>query len=266
MRQSRPLSSQSQAASAVATDWRAYSTLVDALGGRNIGDALLEAVGYIADFDEIFVYRRGPGDVPSPLASAGDAPGAEERAGLYSSGFYRLDPARTVTPERLASGLLARRVQAEDVHDEAYRQACFERPGLAEKVSFAMSGPSHYVLSLYRTRRRPRISDTRYAAVSNFAQMALPLLRRHAELVGDLGPPLSDIERLERQLNGLGAGLTVREAAVCARTLVGRTARDIGEDLGLAATSVLTYRRRAYARLGVSNAGEVLAAMMDSDA
>ena len=52
------------------------------------------------------------------------------------------------------------------------------------------------------------------------------------------------------------------ERAVCARTLAGRTAREIGAELGLGVGTVLTYRQRAYQKLGVSRSNELLAAVM----
>lgn len=247
-----------QGAGELAVQWNAYRTLVEAIGGPNIGEALLRAINQIADIDEVFAFQRAADHAPTPLVSAGDRPGSAERAGLYTEGFYKLDPARTVSPDRLSGGVLARRVLAEDVMDDDYRHACFDGPGLAEKMSFAMGGTSQYVLSLYRLRQRPRLSDGRYAAVGRFAQVALPLIRKHAELVGGLGPRVTAVQRVEGMLGALSAGLSPRELAVCARTMTGRNAAQIGRDLGIGVTSVLTYRRRAYARLGVSSAGEIL--------
>lgn len=252
----------SSAADEILIPWQGYRALVDAVGAPGIGEALLTAFNDVADIDEVFAFQAPAAGAPRPLASAGERPGAAARAALYSEGFYKLDPARGVQPDKLAGGLLARRVAAEAVQDDGYRAACFDQPGLAEKVSFAMGGASPYVLSLYRLRRRPRMSDSRYAAVGRLAQVALPLIRKHAELVGGLGPEASPEQRLERRLDALDAGLTPRELAVCARTMTGRTAGEIAADLGVGVTSVLTYRRRAYARLGVSGAGEILGRLM----
>lgn len=250
------------AAHEILIPWQGYRGLVEALGGAQIGEALLTAFNDVADIDEVFAFQAPASGAPQPLASAGERPGAAARAALYSEGFYKLDPARSVQPDRLAGGLLARRVAAEAVQDDSYRAACFDQPGLAEKVSFAMGGASPYVLSLYRLRRRSRLSDSRYAAVGRLAQAALPLIRKHAELVGGLDRAASAEQRLERRLDSLDAGLTARELAVCARTMTGRTAGQIAGELGVGVSSVLTYRRRAYARLDVSGAGEILARLL----
>jgi DNA-binding CsgD family transcriptional regulator len=49
---------------------------------------------------------------------------------------------------------------------------------------------------------------------------------------------------------------------VCARTIVGMTAEGISIDLGIAHPTVLTYRRRAYARYGVSSAHELMGRLL----
>jgi DNA-binding CsgD family transcriptional regulator len=248
----------------VLVHWQGYRSLVEAIGAPGIGEVLLTAFNDVADIDEVFAFQAPAAGAPTPLASAGERPGAATRAALYSEEFYKLDPARNVIPAHLPGGLLARRVPAEAVKDDGYRQACFDQPGLAEKMSFAMGGANPYVLSLYCLRRRPRMSDSRYAAVGRLAQIALPLIRKHAQLVGGLGPEASPEQRLERRLDALDAGLSPRELSVCARTMTGRTAGAIAAELGVGVTSVLTYRRRAYARLGVSGAGEILARLLSS--
>jgi len=53
--------------------------------------------------------------------------------------------------------------------------------------------------------------------------------------------------------------LTRREREVCARAAVGMTVEATALDLGISRTTVLTYRQRAYARLGVTSPIELRA-------
>jgi DNA-binding CsgD family transcriptional regulator len=46
--------------------------------------------------------------------------------------------------------------------------------------------------------------------------------------------------------------LSVREAEVSAHILLGRTHKEIAEASGIGVSSVVTYRQRAYRKLGVS--------------
>ena len=51
--------------------------------------------------------------------------------------------------------------------------------------------------------------------------------------------------------------LTPREREVCERILLGYTSVGIGLDLNIAQSSVVTYRRRAYEKLGISTQNEL---------
>lgn len=68
--------------------------------------------------------------------------------------------------------------------------------------------------------------------------------------------PRRFIGKIEGQLGAVFADLTDRERAVCARTMVGMTAEAIALDLGIAPSSVLTYRRRAYERYQITHSNQ----------
>jgi DNA-binding CsgD family transcriptional regulator len=61
------------------------------------------------------------------------------------------------------------------------------------------------------------------------------------------------------RLAHLQRGLSRRELAVAARVLAGMTSEGIALDLGIGLQSVLTYRKRAYAKLGVSGQRQLFA-------
>ena len=51
--------------------------------------------------------------------------------------------------------------------------------------------------------------------------------------------------------------LTTRESEICERILIGYTSTGISLDLGIATSSVNTYRRRAYEKLGIATQNEL---------
>jgi DNA-binding CsgD family transcriptional regulator len=53
------------------------------------------------------------------------------------------------------------------------------------------------------------------------------------------------------------AGLTGREREVCLRILSGQSSEAISSELSISIHSTLTYRRRAYERLGISSQNEL---------
>jgi len=76
----------------------------------------------------------------------------------------------------------------------------------------------------------------------------------HRRLLASRRDPLSAFQscgEIERCLAHTTA-LTLRERQVCALQLLGANGSKIGAELGIAAESVKSYRKRAYLRLGVS--------------
>ena len=56
--------------------------------------------------------------------------------------------------------------------------------------------------------------------------------------------------------------LTPRERTVCGYPLAGYTAEGISLILGIGMSTIVTYRRRAYSRLGVSNVNQLIAPLL----
>lgn len=69
-------------------------------------------------------------------------------------------------------------------------------------------------------------------------------------------------EQIARRLGRHYPRLTNRERIVCGYTLAGYTAEGISLILGVGVSTIVTYRRRAYSRLGVSNANQLIAPLL----
>ena len=68
------------------------------------------------------------------------------------------------------------------------------------------------------------------------------------------------MRELEERFADRCAGLTARERQVCARAALGLSVEATALELGIGKTSVLTYRQRAYQRLGVTSPFELCGA------
>ena len=101
-----------------------------------------------------------------------------------------------------------------------------------------------------------------------FAIVAFALLKAfsqgEAENVSDEAPqspePSSQAVLPLHLIPGYQA-LSTRERQILVRTLEGASSSDVASELGVAATTVRTYRARAYEKLGVAGPEEVLAAL-----
>lgn len=220
-------------------------------------ERLLEAAHSTSGIDELFAFRVDDTGAPLALASSSGLGDVAERTRAYAQRFHRSDPAaaaRLATPPGSGFHL---RVPAAAIELGAYRKLCFERPRFVEKICFGWRKADHaLVVSFYQ---RHDGAEPDLAQLGALAQLAITgLTRLSARPVQ--GPRF--VEEVERRLASAHAVLTAREREVCARTLVGRTAREIGEELGIGIGTVLTYRQRAYQKLGMSRASNLLSAIM----
>ena len=233
-----------------------YEALIDALGTQVLGDVILAAADAEIGVEEVFGYWLEDNMAPVCIASSGRIGSSLSRATSYADQYHQLDPLNWMA-DGLQEGEPTRfgRVTAIDIEDRNYRQECFDRPGLSEKLSFARRrGTRRFVLSFYRARDRRR---TGHNALGDLAEIVLPLLGKQIDLLGDeLAVPA--VQRVERRLKRTFPALTRREIEVCARTMIGMTAEAISLDLGIGETTTLTYRRRAYERYKLSSASEMV--------
>jgi DNA-binding CsgD family transcriptional regulator len=216
---------------------------------------LLELAHSSTGVEELFAYRIGEGP-PEVLASSSGLVDFDERASAYAKRFHLSDPAAKARRATLPGSGFFCRISSAAIGLGAYRKLCFERPQFAEKICFGWRKPDHTLVVTFYQRHED--VESNLAQLGALAQLAITGLSR----LGQCQVPL--LSEVEHRLAQAHPVLTMREREVCARTLVGKTARQIGEDLCLGIGTVLTYRQRAYRKLGMNKANDLLAAVMAS--
>jgi len=231
--------------------------LLEARDPALFSERLLEAAHSTAGVEELFAFRVDEGAAPVALASSSGLGDAGERTRAYARRFHRSDPAAAARLATAPGSGFHLRVPAAAIALGEYRKLCFERPRFVEKISFGWTKADHALVVSFYQRHDGVEPDI--AQLGALAQLAITGLTRMAARPVEAAPLVAEVERRLAEAHGV---LTGRERAVCARTLAGRTAREIGAELGLGVGTVLTYRQRAYQKLGVSRSNELLAAVM----
>lgn len=238
-----------------------YDALLSATGTAALPVTLFEAFDRLMPVREIYGFELRRGRAPSPILSLGRGSGAAGRVEAYSRRYYGGDPLGVaMRRSRAGFALQLHRIDPNDIADSDYRHECYEQPRFGEKICLVMErGESWLVLSLFRPVVREALSRETRGRLHELASLTLPMLAKHQALTaGGTGIGDSFVSRIEVRLAAIHPGLTTREREVCARTLGGMTAEAIALDLGIGQSSVLTYRRRAYQRLGISAIQQVL--------
>ncbi|MCK7610852.1 helix-turn-helix transcriptional regulator [Roseibium sediminicola] len=209
---------------------------LETLGSDTFAPAFAELVETL-DIDQIMVFSI-EGTRARCLLSRhfSNAALAGKLAGAYLDGWYLKDPLLTELLAATSNAVSVRRLEEIEADmPPDYRTIFFEAPGMLAKTTALATGERlRLFVSLYQTREGAVPVDPDLARL--VGRLALQHFERVEET--DVPPPL--------------AALSEREQAVCLGILSGRKAEAIAADLGVAASTVITYRKRAYAKLGIT--------------
>ncbi len=237
---------------AIAAAWSQAATWFAHAGGKDFSRHFVSGLAAMR-IDHVVAFRFSGRDGFSCLMTRGSvAPGlARDLAGRYTGGDYAADPnlslilgsaeenePRVVSfdPGRIGSSL--------------YRRIFFEEPALGDKLSvIGRTGPAIYYLNLYRQEEHGRFRDDERDLTARIAPLLLAALAQH-DMAGFREGSLPPAR--ERKKSRLDV-LSTREKDICLLILSGMTEKAMARELGLSPHTVRTYRRRAYAKLGVND-------------
>lgn len=238
-------------------DSEAGALLVDSFGAEEFGPGLLSLANSSAEVEEVFAYLVRLDDEPFVLVSQSNLPGSKTRVSQYVDRFYRHDPAvRQIWSLRPGESFM-QRTGTRSIIPSDYRRTCFGEPGFTEKLSFGWRA-EHYVIVLSFYRQQPSRSES-LTKLSALASLTLAILVKHHLPVSVTGARALLCRRLRRAF----PLLSPKEVEVCARTILGWSAKAIGNDLGISPGTVLTYRQRAYQKTGFQKAGDFVPAILN---
>lgn len=150
---------------------------------------------------------------------------------------------------------------ASEVTDVAFRQQYFDSTGDEEELSIIGGRGSAELL--YIGFYGHHFSEAETCFATEQAPLILALLQKDRMLRSfspcEDSPALTREAALRGALTNNPAGLTPREVEVCAQIMRGMSADAIASYLGISAHTVVTHRKRAYAKLKISSQGELFA-------
>jgi DNA-binding CsgD family transcriptional regulator len=153
---------------------------------------------------------------------------------------------------------VVQRVRPAHIDSQGFRRQVFEDAGIVERVSVIQRGADSWrVMSVARHVSNGCFTEIEIGSLIGMACLVLPMLPLNRGLPAD--PCHLTPGQLEERFANRFKGLPPREREVCARAAAGVGVEATARELGIARTSVLTYRRRAYERLGVKSPVELRA-------
>jgi DNA-binding CsgD family transcriptional regulator len=159
--------------------------------------------------------------------------------------------------------VLTARRPARAIRDMEYRLECYGAGDVGERLSICRRGPRDIIVNAYRDAGAGPFDRAAMEWIEAAAEVVVAAVTRHQELVAAPAPGMPDVTATTAALCALPCGLSLREAEVIAHALAGAGQAETAAAIGVALSSVATYRRRAYAKLGRSDRRGVRALLQD---
>jgi DNA-binding CsgD family transcriptional regulator len=245
------------------------SDLILEIGTPSYGKALFSLMRRQLAIRQMTVYRYVPDRPVEPLVaeSAGEDVQLKRSLDRYIGHFHSRDPLSPLLAPASHREVLLRCVDAERIADEEFRDELYRRADIAGKLVLIVRRPSDTIsLSFFRGRDHGPFGEAERAFVGTWSRMLAATVERHFTLTAS--PDARDVDELLVLCQALPAEppLSPRELGVCARGLRGMTADGIAADLGVSTHSVITYRRRAYIKLGIASQSQLFALALRREA
>lgn len=244
-------------------DWPALMAIladcVAELGDEAFGDHLTALLRQSLGVEQCILFAYTSGDAMSYLLvdNSRYPKVAGRLARLYAGGLFRQDPNYPRLRQLLQAGdgrADAELITMPEDMSPAYRSHLFAFPDLADKASIVIPAPDTiYYLNLYRDLARGPFSPPELERLQNLTPLIASLIRRHYRQARLAALPArhEDAEALQ--------ALSRRERELCLLLLHGHTLKTAATELDIALSTAETFRKRAYAKLGVRSKAHLLA-------
>jgi DNA-binding CsgD family transcriptional regulator len=243
---------------------------VSALGEPEFLNHFLGALHAIAGVNLVAAYSIDETGIPSLRYAQGEDDDANRFADTvsqrYASLYWRHDPAMgqlLATRMHIEAPVLYRQ-SWDQIPPSEYRTVCYESPGVVDRVSLMgdLDG-TQIVVNSYRRSFSGRFKPSDIERLTSHAELVIALIGKHARLTGKRNPSSKlhpDAKTIQQRLAANFPALSLREREVCSGLLMGMSVKEIARLQGLELSSVITYKRRAYTKLDITDRRALVAA------
>jgi len=212
-----------------------------------------------ADFVSVFCL----GDREQPLLMGTACRLGQHRADRAAKGYERhVDQDRNAQLLQGAGGPgdFVTSQEASSIASFTYRRDCYDLPGISGRVSLIRRTAAFGLsVSLYSSAEAGAFAPETRAIVQTALGLLLAATERHVAF--SLKGSVWQGHDIQTRLALTYPDLTTREREVTAMAIKGRTAAETAEILGLAVTTIITHRKKAYKRMNVTSLRQLAASM-----
>jgi len=234
--------------------------LISVVGNGRFEQSLFEAAEAATRCSHLTAFVSASRTAPRAVlaVNAGPQPLARILADRYVKQYWDLDPANSFSgaggvPEEGAT----LRIRSGEIGSPQYRSDCYTGVELEDRFSLLQPVRGKlYRINFYCRSRSGGFGEDAIRNITASADLLIALLARHETACTMSATTGSD--SFADELRFLYPDMPLREVQVCVGIARGLTSEGIALENGIALNTVLTYRKRAYARLGISSHNELL--------
>lgn len=235
-----------------------------AIGRASFPQTLIDALRCIADVGHCMVFSFAGERSSTCLLDAGNIPTGGDLGAAYSGHFFLSDPNRDAIFEgQAAPAPVLLPTFARRMYTDSNRKMFFEDSDIVDKCATAIwVDDTCFYVNFYRITSQGQFKRWEVQRLMAVAPAVSAAVARHFQQAGTAeGDPAERLKRLFTDAAAFAA-LTGREKEVCRRILSGFSSEAIASELGIGLHSALTYRKRAYRKLGISSQNELFAIVL----
>lgn len=232
-----------------------------AIGRPDFPNVLIDTLRRQAGVGHCMVFNLTRTGAASCLLDAGNIPIGSDLGAAYAGQFHEFDPNRDALFEGEGSAPIMLPSFAPRMYGARYRKIFFNDSDIVDKYATAIwVGDTCFYVNFYRITAQGRFGDAERARLQTIAPAIGASVARHFQQAATATPD-QNLAALFATRAPLSA-LTPREQDVCRRILLGFSSEAISQVLGISLHSTLTYRKRAYERLGISSQNELFSIVL----
>ncbi|MGL9622495.1 helix-turn-helix transcriptional regulator [Bradyrhizobium sp. U531] len=226
-----------------------------AIGRPDFPNVLIDTLRRQAGVGHCMVFALTRTGAARCLLDAGNIPTGSDLGAAYAGQFHESDPNRDALFEAESEAPIMLPSFAPRMYGARYRKIFFKDSDIVDKCATAIwTGDTCFYVNFYRITSQGRFGDAERHRLQAIGPAIGASVARHFQQAAT--PPDQNLAALFATRAPLSA-LTPREQEVCRRILLGLSSEAISQELGISLHSTLTYRKRAYQRLGISAQNEL---------
>ncbi|MEY9879536.1 helix-turn-helix transcriptional regulator [Bradyrhizobium sp. USDA 329] len=230
-----------------------------AIGRADFPNILIDTLRRQAGVGHCMVFALTRAGAARCLLDAGNIPIGGDLGAAYAGQFHESDPNRDALFEAEGDAPIMLPCFAPRMYGARYRKIFFNDSGIVDKCATAIwTGDTCFYVNFYRIAAQGRFDDEQCRRLAAIAPAIAASVARHFQGSATPDQTLAALFATRAPL----ADLTPREREVCHRILLGFSSEAISRGLGISLHSTLTYRKRAYERLGISSQNELFAIVL----